>query len=113
MLLGNEGTARNDYFTYHIEAEFTYREHGGQFVEFQGGDGAWLFVNNHLVIDLGGVTPFHEQYADLDRLGLVDSETYTLHLFYAHRNSFSAVFRLRTNLELTSRRMPTVNPAFD
>jgi fibro-slime domain-containing protein len=113
QLLGNEGGTRNDYYTFAIDAEFTYDACTGQFVEFQGGDGVWIFVNDQMVIDLGGVTPFTTQRIDLDRLDLADGETARLRLYFAHRNFFSAVFRLRTNLELATPSIPTVSAIFD
>ena len=36
----------------------------------------------------------------MDRLGLVDGEIYTVHLFYAHRQSMEAILRLRTNIPI-------------
>ena len=52
-----------------------------------GGDGAWIFIDGKLVIDLGGVRSNVSQYADLDRLGLVNGQEYEMRLFYANRNS--------------------------
>ena len=113
MLFGNEGQPHNNYLTYSIAAEFTYEECGGQFVEFHGGDGAWVFINNRLVLDLGGVSAVSNQFVELDRLGLKDGVAYDMHLFYADRSSINAVFRLRTNLELISSNLPTINSMFD
>ncbi len=60
-------------------------------------------------MDLGGVAPNTEQYAELDRLYLVDGETYTMRLFYAHRQSLESVFGLQTNVVLSPAAvLPTV-----
>ncbi|MHC5023153.1 MAG: fibro-slime domain-containing protein [Planctomycetota bacterium] len=113
MLLGNEGQPHNNYYTYILAADFTYEACAGQFVEFQGGDGVWIFINNQLVMDLGGVNAPDPQYVDLDRLGLQDGRACSLRLFYADRSSASAVFRLRTNIELISRKVSTVTAMYD
>jgi fibro-slime domain-containing protein len=101
-LFGNQGQPHNHYLTYALSASFTYDQCTGQFVEFEGGDGAWLFVNGQLVLDLGGIDSAIEEHVELDRLGLTDGQTGVLHLFYAQRNATSSTFRLRTNIELTS-----------
>ena len=83
-------------------------------MEFTGADDAWLFINGFLVMDLGGLRPTVPQYLELDRLGLTDGTTYKLRLFYAQRNSVQSVFRLRTDLVLTSTGLPVdMSAAFD
>jgi fibro-slime domain-containing protein len=112
-LLGNEGRTNNSHFTFAIDAEFTSRKCIGQFVEFEGGDGAWLCINNQLCIDLGGVASNVPQYIDLDRLRLTDGQRYRFHFFYANRRADVSVFKLRTNLELVTQGIPTITAQYD
>ena len=109
-LFGNEGDLHNNYFTYEIQAEFTYTACGDQFFEFMGSDDAWLYVDGKQAIDLGGVQPGTEQRVDMDRLGLTDGQTYMLHFFYAHRSPWPAVFELRTNLALIGHAVSISSP---
>lgn len=113
-LLGDEGDAHNNNFTYTISGTFEHRACAGDFIEFAGGDGAWLFINNQLVMDLGGVRAPTGQYVELDRLGLEDGGEYRVSLFYAQRQATESVFRLRTSLEISSdRAIPNVTAMFD
>ncbi|MHC5022910.1 MAG: fibro-slime domain-containing protein [Planctomycetota bacterium] len=113
QLMGNEGDVRNNYFTYHIRARFVYQPCMRQFINLQGGDGMWLFVDGRLATDLGGLAPATEQFAELDRMGLIGGRTYDVDLFFAHRDAFSAVLRIWTNVELLGSDYPTVTSAFD
>jgi fibro-slime domain-containing protein len=66
----------------------------GQFV---GDDDTWIFVNNQLVLDMGGVNWFaHEQYMlDSVALGLEDGKIYTVKWFHAQRCGLSHAYCLR------------------
>ena len=106
-LQGNGGDPHNNYFTYTIAASFTYNQCTDQFFEFESNDDAWVYIDDELVIDLGGVPTSSRQYVALDRLGLVDGQEYTLNFFFAHRrDAGNSFFNMRTNLVLGSGDLP-------
>jgi fibro-slime domain-containing protein len=110
---GNEGQPHNDHFTYMVPASFTFEACAGQFIEFEGDDDMWLFVDGALAIDLGGVRPGTSQILEMDRLGLADGADYDLVFFHARRQAGSARFNLRTNIPLRSQTVVTVSNPFD
>ncbi|MHC4589343.1 MAG: fibro-slime domain-containing protein, partial [Planctomycetota bacterium] len=111
QLYGNPGgwPDRNFHFTFELHGEFVYDADGGQIFKFVGDDDVWVFINDELVIDLGGVHSAVEQYIDLDRMGLEDGETYDLAFFFAERHRTQSNFRIVTNLPLESVVPPTIS----
>jgi fibro-slime domain-containing protein len=103
----------NYHFTFELHTQFTYDASAAQVFKFIGDDDVFVFINNRLVIDLGGVHAAHDQFVDLDRLGLVDGETYALDFFFAERHRTQSNFRIQTNLVLTTPAMPTINSGYD
>ena len=74
QLGGNEGMAHNYYFTYELESKFTYQ--GGETFSFRGDDDVWVFIDDQLVVDIGGVHGPQSGSVNLDTLGLTSGEDY-------------------------------------
>ncbi|HSQ42419.1 MAG TPA: fibro-slime domain-containing protein, partial [Fibrobacteraceae bacterium] len=88
----------NYSFSMHVNATFTYIK--GQYFQFRGDDDVWVFINNKLVVDLGGVHNPATGTVDLDTLGLAQGEAYDFHIFYAERNCCGSNFMMRTSINL-------------
>jgi len=97
-LLGNQGRTHNYHFTYEIHSSFTYQ--GGEFFSFAGDDDLWVFINDQLVIDLGGVHTVLTGSIDLDALGLTLGEDYDIDIFFAERHTTQSNFRIDTSILL-------------
>lgn len=115
MMFGNSGGSpdHNFHFTFELHTEFTYLEGTGQIFSFYGDDDVWVYVNDQLVIDIGGVHSQVQQIVELDRLGLQDGKTYPLDFFFAERHRTQSNFRIDTTLVLKNADLPTVSAAYD
>ncbi|UCD75788.1 MAG: fibro-slime domain-containing protein [Phycisphaerales bacterium] len=115
QLFGNSGGVpdHNFHFTYELHLRFVYDADAGQFIKFIGDDDVWIFVNGRLVMDLGGIHAAHDQYVDVNRLGLEDGHTYPIAVFFAERHRTLSNFRLETSIILEDGSIPTVTAAFD
>jgi fibro-slime domain-containing protein len=93
----------NFHFTTELHTSFEYK--GGEFFTFRGDDDVWVFVNNQLAVDLGGVHGPLAGSIDLDAsaeaFGLVKGQTYNLDLFHAERRQHGSNFRIETTLNFT------------
>ncbi len=98
------GKMRNFHFTMEMHMQFIYHQGAGLEFQFRGDDDVWIFVNNTLAIDLGGL---HERASatlrldqDRTKLGLVDGQSYTMDIFYCERNPVSSNLLIRTTMDL-------------
>ena len=100
MLFGEEGNPHNYHFTYELHTQFTYN--GGELFRFTGDDDLWVFINNRLAIDLGGVHGQLTEEADLDAqavdLGITTGNVYPLDFFFAERHLVESHFRIDTTI---------------
>ena len=98
---------------FEVHTQFQYDAAAGQSFKFTGTDTVWLFIDGNLVNDLIGVHASHDQYVDVDRLGLSDGEWYALDFFFAQRYMPQSHFRIETNIILESLPISTISAVFD
>ncbi|MBD3322814.1 MAG: fibro-slime domain-containing protein, partial [Chitinivibrionales bacterium] len=90
-------------FTTEIHTQITYLEGTGQFFVFRGDDDVWAFVNDSLVMDLGGV---HSAISDtiwLDSLPdgfLRNGHVYPFDFFHAERYIPDSRVTIKTSFQL-------------
>lgn len=96
QLLGNEGQNHNYSFTFELHTVFQYR--GGEVFKFTGDDDVFTFIDDKLVVDLGGVHVAESQTVHADDLGLTKGKTYPLDFFFAERHVTESHFRIDTSL---------------
>ncbi|MFW5959823.1 MAG: fibro-slime domain-containing protein [Chitinivibrionales bacterium] len=101
-----EDIPHNFHFTMEINASFQYKEGTGQTFAFSGDDDVWVFINNQLVIDLGGVHEALEDSVNLDEIsgevGLENDSIYDFSIFYCERRTVNSNFRVKSTINLRS-----------
>ena len=96
---------RNHHFCQETHTKFIQKP--GLRFNARGSDDIWVFIDNKLAIDLGGVHLDAPGYVDLDEFEgasgkLVTGEQYDLDIFFCDRRTTMSNLQIRTNMYLAS-----------
>jgi len=101
---GKTGTV-SGLMCFESSAKFTYEK--GQEFFFRGDDDIWVFINNQLVIDLGGNHAPAPGYVKLDTISmpepLVEGTSYPINIFFCDRRAPGSNVRITTNIYFAQR----------
>lgn len=100
---GNWTGSKNYHFTSEVRYPFTYN--GGETLTFDGDDDVFVYVNNRLIVDLGGVRPSVSKSVTLanatpidapgaGNVNLTPGKTYEIAVFQTERNTTGSNYRL-------------------
>jgi len=95
---GNEYKGHNFGFCYEIHSQFTYL--GGETYYFMGDDDVWVFINDRLVVDLGGVHGPSDGSCSLDDQDLTVGNTYNFDFFFCERHVTGSSMAFSTTVKL-------------
>jgi fibro-slime domain-containing protein len=122
---GLENTAANSNapvaqrnFGFTSEARYWFEFKGTERLEFRGDDDVWVFINEKLALDLGGVHGALTGTVDLSsasvqaNLGLVTGRIYEVVVFQAERHTSQSSYKLTLN-NFVTRRTECVNQCGD
>ncbi|EGC33902.1 hypothetical protein DICPUDRAFT_35995 [Dictyostelium purpureum] len=94
-----KGVYHNYHFCLKINSNFLFN--GSEMFSFVGDDDFFVFIDNKLVIDLGGVHSAESASVNLNTLGLTKGKVYPIDFFYCERHTSKSTIRFNTNILMT------------
>ncbi|PRP88045.1 hypothetical protein PROFUN_04473 [Planoprotostelium fungivorum] len=94
---GNYYDRKNYHFTAEIETSFVYT--GGEVFHFLGDDDLWVFIDDKLVLDLGGPHLAETGSIIIDELGLTKYTSHKMKIFYCERYTFLSELTIVTTIQ--------------
>lgn len=89
----------NHNYAFTMELHCSFVKQSGLTFKFRGDDDVWVFVDNKLQMDLGGIHEAVDGFISLDNIsGLANGSSYSLDVFYAERHSAESHIWITTNV---------------
>jgi fibro-slime domain-containing protein len=95
---GNQGDPHNYSFTLELHTAFTYK--GGEVFSFRGDDDVFVYIDDALVINVGGIHVPEQAEIQIDTLNLVKGTEHRLDFFSAERHKTYSNILFTTTLGL-------------
>ena len=103
---GKAGEVFNNGHNFHfcMEMHATFKYRGGEVFDFKGDDDLWVFVNNHLALDLGGLQNNGAGQVDLDAqraaLKILPDNYYNFDFFFCERQTSESHLQVTTSIDI-------------
>jgi fibro-slime domain-containing protein len=102
---------KNQNFNFCMEMHANFKYEKGQKFNFIGDDDVWVFINNKLVIDIGGAHWPIKDSVNLDTVsGLTAGNRYDFDLFYCERQFSGSNLLIKTSIYFEQKQSVTAEP---